>query len=323
MSREVLLPTLGLNQVLIFLTQLDTSTKLEAILSIASLMTHPSIQLTVDGTTSELTGERLLSQAVAVPADIARFDGQLVVHLEDVLGPMTSDQQVGCRSSRGERVSFAACEVPSYSLLSTNTPSWKLVPAGRDRLHEITLPRFLLRKVTEIEVGSQLDQEDLSDQVFTNLTDAMLNAPTVRFLNLTNAGLESFPGGIFDLVRLESLNLGKNSIETLPPGIGELGNLKMLKLSRNKIKTLPEEIGRLKNLTELHLSNNEIEELPEKLWNLVDLQLLNLSSNRLASISDEIARLTQLKDLELDHNRIPSTVHSHIEQLIPQTTIEW
>jgi len=286
-------------------------------------MTHPSIQLTVEGKTSELTWERLLTQAVEVPADIARFEGQLVVHLDEVLGPLKSDLQVGCRSSRGERVSFASCEIPSYSLLSTNTPSWKLVPAGRDRLHEITTPRFLLREVTEIEVGSQLVQEDLSDQVFTNLTDAMLHARSVRFLNLTSAGLESFPGGIFDLVRLESLNLGGNAIEELPSEIGELRNLKVLKLSRNKIKTLPDEIGRLKHLNEIHLSYNEIEELPEKFWNLTNLQLLNLGSNRLTSISDEMARLTQLKDVELDNNCISQADRSSIEQLVPQALIEW
>ena len=97
-------------------------------------MEHPSIQLTVDGTTSALTWEQLQTQAVQVPADIARFDGQMVVHLDDALGPLAPDLQVGCRSSRGERVFFAASEVASYSLLSTNTPSWKLVPAGRDRM---------------------------------------------------------------------------------------------------------------------------------------------------------------------------------------------
>jgi len=286
-------------------------------------MEHPSIQLTVDGTTSALKWEQLQTQAVEVPADIARFEGQLAIHLDDVLGPLTPDLQIGCRSSRGERVFFSAGEIAGYSLLSTNTPSWKLVPAGRDRLHEITVPRFLLREVAEIEIGSQLDQEDLSEQVFTNLTEAMLHAPAVRFLNLTSAGLESFPGGIFDLVRLESLNLGKNSIESLPPEIGELRNLKILKLSRNQIKTLPDEIGRLKQLTELHLSYNKLETLPEKFWNLTNLHLLNLGNNRLASIPDEIAQWTQLKNLELDHNRIPKTDRASIEQLVSQAMIEW
>lgn len=289
-------------------------------------MTLPAIQLINEGQPSELTATELLRHAVPVPAETARFVGQVVVHLDELLPTIDDhrgEQRVSCRSPRGECYSFPTAELSRFSLLSTNTPSWKLIPAGRDQLAEITGPRFVLREVASIEIGAAESTSGLSDQVFTNLTDALLQPDTVRFLNLTSAGLEQFPKGIFELVNLESLNLGKNSIRSLPAQIGELRQLKVLKMSRNRLTTLPEEIGRLKQLTELHLSRNEIASLPEKFWNLTELELINLGHNSLTHLPAELAQLTRLRELELDHNPIPLSERSTIAARVPQAKIEW
>jgi len=286
-------------------------------------MSLPPIELIEAGTATSLPTDALLAKSVPVPADIARFPGQVVVPLEELLGPRGDDLQICCRGSRGECFAFDALKLADYSLLSTNTPSWKLVPAGRRQLAEITTPRFVLREVVSIEIGRDLAAKALSDQVYTNLTDALMEPQSVRFLSLTSAGLERFPKGVLELANLESLNLGNNSIEALPPEIGELRQLRVLKLSRNKLRTLPEEIGRLKQLNELHVSRNQLESLPEKLWNLAELQLLNLGTNRLKHVPDELAQLKNLRELELADNPIPPGERERIARLVPQAKIEW
>ncbi|MGI9457364.1 MAG: leucine-rich repeat domain-containing protein [Aeoliella sp.] len=286
-------------------------------------MSLPSIQLITNGQQHELTSDALLSHAVLVPSEIARFADQQVVFLEELLATQDPDSGVRCMSRRGEAYSFLGRDKGNFSLLSTNTPSWKLVPAGRDQLAEVTTPRFVLREVAVIEIGVDATMESVSDEVFTNLTDALAKPTDVRFLNLTSANIETFPIGILELTNIESLNLGKNKIETIPPEICDLHKLEVLKLSRNRLKTLPNEIGRLKQLTELHASYNEIESLGDKIWNLGQLELLNLGNNKIRSIPDEIKSLSNLREMELDANPIPPEERDRIQQLIPHTKIEW
>jgi Leucine-rich repeat (LRR) protein len=286
-------------------------------------MLLPSIQLIEADANTELSADLLRSRSLPVPEDVARFPGQLAVPLDDLLGQRSSELQICCRGSRGESFSFPADKLSEYSLLSTNTPSWKLVPAGRRQLATITTPRFLLREVAAIEVGRDLAAQTQSDQVYTNLTDALLSPPSVRFLSLTSAGLERFPTGVFELSNLETLNLGNNAITSLPPEIGEMRQLKVLKLSRNRLRTMPEAIGRLKALVELHVSRNQLSSLPEKLWNLSELQLLNLGENQLSSIPDEISQLSGLRQLELANNPISPSDRQRIAKLVPHASIEW
>lgn len=286
-------------------------------------MQLPSIELTASGASTTLSAELLQARALAVPPDIARFPGQLAIPLDALLGEQAAGLQICCRGSRGECHVFPVEKLAEYSLLSTNSPSWKLVPAGRRQLAEITTPRFVLREVVAIEIGRDVAAQALSDQVYTNLTDALMAPQSVRFLSLTSAGLERFPKGALELPNLEALNLGNNAIETIPPEIGELRRLKVLKLSRNRLCTLPEEIGRLKALNELHVSRNQLDSLPEKLWNLPELQLLNLGENRLTAISPEVANLRSLRELEVSGNPLPKSDRERLASLLPQVKIEW
>ena len=271
----------------------------------------------------EVGADKILEQAVPVPSEIARFENQQVVFLTRLLTAIDRDAAVRCVSERGETITIPADKRGQYSLLSTNVPSWKLVPGGSNQLHEITVPRFVLRDVAVIEVGVDIEQEQASDKVFTNLTDALMEPESVRFLNLTSARIEEFPLGIFEFVHLESLKLGKNQIRTVPPEIGQLRNLKVLKLSHNEIERLPEEIGRLKLLEELHISRNQLDSLPQKFWNLQQLGVINLGENRLTAIPDEIQGLTGLREIELAGNPIPEQDRHRIEQLIPHAKVAW
>lgn len=159
----------------------------------------PGIELIVAGRSSPISADRIAALAVPVPAEVARFEGQQAVFLEDLLADV-GDVWVGdasggdaagnirCLSRRGESYELAAADSASFALLSTNAPSWKLVPVGRAKLHEITTPRFVLRELATIEfvgeLGGDFEQPQASDQVYTNLTDALSCGANVRFLNL-------------------------------------------------------------------------------------------------------------------------------------------
>jgi hypothetical protein len=283
----------------------------------------PGIELIVDRKRSIMTGEKILAHAVPVPEGVKRFEGQVAVFLNELLSEFGTTAGVRCVSPRGESYAFTWSQLPGFALLSTNTPSWKLVPAGRNQLQEITVPRFVLREVAVIEMGPHADSESPADQVYTNLTDALMNPAAARFVNLTSAHLEAFPMGLLDLVNLESLNLGNNRIHDIPPEIGDLRNLKVLKLSRNQLRTLPEEIGRLKRLSELHVSRNQIDTLPEKLWNLDQLEIINLGNNRLTSLPDGIVQLKSLREMELSDNPFSKEERQRIQERIPHVQIEW
>lgn len=286
-------------------------------------MVMPDIELRGGSQATVFEGARIQALAVGVPEDNARFEGQVVAFVDELLEGIEHGEHLRFCSSRGETYTIAAGDLSGFALLSTNAPSWKLVPAGRAQLAEITVPRFLLRDVESIELHAEPAGLGTSDQVFTNLSDALQQPTRVRFLSLTSARLESFPTGVFELTELESLNLGKNRIEELPAEIGELRGLKVLKLSRNRLTALPNEIGRLKQLEELHLSRNGLVELPEKLWNLESLRFMNLGRNKLRDVPQAISRLGALRELELDHNKIPKSDRARIQRYCPGVEIEW
>ena len=138
-----------------------------------------SIRVVFPTHSEEFGAHKILEQAVPVPSEIARFENQQVVFLTRLLAAIDKDAAVRCVSEKGETVTIPADKRGQYSLLSTNVPSWKLVPGGSDQLHEITAHRFVLRDVAVIEVGVNIEQEQATDKVFTNLTGRSYGA-TVR-----------------------------------------------------------------------------------------------------------------------------------------------
>ena len=194
-------------------------------------MTMPGIELRTEGNVIALDGAHIQGLSVPVPAAVTRFQGQVVIFLDELMAEIGHGEHLKFCSSLGETHTVAAADLSGFALLSTNAPSWKLVPAGRAQLAEITVPRFLLRDVQYVELDAERDEQGASDQVFTNLSDALRLPARVRFLSRTGTSLESFPTGIFELTGLESLNLGKNRIEEIPAEIGDLRGLKVLKLS--------------------------------------------------------------------------------------------
>lgn len=111
--------------------------------------------------------------------------------------------------------------------------------------------------------------------------------------------IESLPGTIANLRRLEVLDLGRNGLEAVPPQIAALSNLKTLRLEYNSLRAIPAFIGDFKNLKELSLDANEnIANLPASLLKLKGLRI-SMGNNSL-----------KLKDQKSLRSRFPRLVFS-------------
>ena len=163
-------------------------------------------------------------------------------------------------------------------------------------------------------------------QIYTDLSEALIQPNQVQFLDLSDQNLIKIPDDIFQLTNLTQLGLGNNQISeippklcqlnnltqldlwgnqisVIPPEIGQMTNLTTLGLASNQISVIPPEIGQMTNLTTLGLGNNQLSEIPPEIGNLINLTNLNLSQNKLINLSSEINQLSKLQSLNLYQNR--------------------
>ncbi|KAJ4756248.1 LRR and NB-ARC domains-containing disease resistance protein [Rhynchospora pubera] len=97
-----------------------------------------------------------------------------------------------------------------------------------------------------------LDHLSDASTYFTPIKPLVPNVSNFRelaFLDLSSCGLESFPQGISELVKLENLNLAVNRITSVPEELKHVRNLKFLSLRQNSISSFPK--GVLPELKEL------------------------------------------------------------------------
>jgi len=133
--------------------------------------------------------------------------------------------------------------------------------------------------------------------VNNQLAQAQINSNNI--LNLSNQGLTSIPGGVFNQTNLEELNVSHNSLTgAIQSQIGQLKNLKVLNASYDKMTGVPAEIGQLQNLQILDLSYNQLTGLPNELGNLKNLKTLNLAGNNYST-----------QDLAGIKSKLPATVN--------------
>lgn len=77
------------------------------------------------------------------------------------------------------------------------------------------------------------------------------NLHNLKTLSITKSELQSFPGSVGRLAKLENLDLSSNWLTSLPVTLAFCKNLKTLDVHYNRFKQLPGVILRLPNLTTL------------------------------------------------------------------------
>ncbi|XP_052007303.1 leucine-rich repeat-containing protein 18 [Xyrauchen texanus] len=133
-------------------------------------------------------------------------------------------------------------------------------------------------------------------------------------LDLSNAGITTFPKCLLKLSNIEELDLSRNKLKTIPDFIRQFTGLRWLDLHSNQIEELPESIGRLGSLCHLNLCNNKIDSagLSPEIGSLRNLQVLNLGMNHLTSLPPTLVALTNLTELGLFDNmltEVPECIH--------------
>lgn len=144
----------------------------------------------------------------------------------------------------------------------------------------------------------------------------------LKRLSIYDSQLKYIPKSIGNLKTLEELELFRSSIQNIPPEIGSLTQLTDLRISSNNISIFHNEWGNLKNLKRLEISEQKLDELPKFVLELVELEYLKISGN-LTSLPDEISNLKKLKKLDCTFNNIDSIQRQHINDLLPNTKIEF
>ena len=72
-------------------------------------------------------------------------------------------------------------------------------------------------------------------QIYTDLSEALIQPNQVQFLDLSDQNLIKIPDDIFQLTNLTKLRLGYNQIEVIPPALCHLNNLTTLGLRNNQL----------------------------------------------------------------------------------------
>ncbi|HUY01446.1 MAG TPA: TIR domain-containing protein [Candidatus Deferrimicrobium sp.] len=130
-----------------------------------------------------------------------------------------------------------------------------------DELNELLKPPIpLVASISELGSGVVIEGEHIVE------------------LSVYRADLETLPGSIGNLVKLEELLLYKNRIARLPNSIGNLKKLRVLNLSKNRLKRLPDSVGWLYALETLDLMDNDLlKTLPYSLLNLPNLKNIKVN----------------------------------------------
>ena len=154
--------------------------------------------------------------------------------------------------------------------------------------------------MTEVEVL------DLSDNLITDIPDALSRLTSLKVLRLTSCRLMNVANlfNITQLTSLEELYLSDNPIKRLPEGLTKLHHLRKLHLKNCGLTEIGTDITQLTSLGELDLSENPIKRLPEGFAKLHHLRNLHLRKCRLTEIGTDITQLTSLEELILSKNPV-------------------
>lgn len=198
---------------------------------------------------------------------------------------------------------------------------------------------------SQIRRFKNIENLNLSNNNIVKINSTIYNSKTIETLDLSNNKIAVIPYKMESMHRLKKLNLMNNKIDTIYGTFSALRYLKYCNLSGNNLSGLPKNmnlrylenfyldnnnfteipaaITRLRKLKELSMSGNAIEKVSKQITFLKKLEVLNLSDNYLSELPSSISRLKKLKYLILSGNNFNKEYIQQLQQMLPNTIIEY
>ncbi|CAM8911470.1 unnamed protein product [Rhodiola kirilowii] len=140
----------------------------------------------------------------------------------------------------------------------------------------------------------------MSENQFNLFTDLV-------YLNFShNSYSGNFPGGVFNLAKLDTIDISMNNFSgPFPPGVSKLQGLVVLDAFSNSFSgTLPVEISKLESLKVLNFAGSYFKgSIPPEYGSLKSIELIHLAGNFLTgSIPPELGQLKTMIHMEIGYN---------------------
>ena len=101
---------------------------------------------------------------------------------------------------------------------------------------------------------------------------------SLNWLELENNIIDTIPGNISQLSKLEYFQAYSNGLKSLPEGLGQLVNLKQLLIQDNLLDTLSFDFTNLTSLSEFWVEDNNLTSLPQSLCELITAESLPVAA---------------------------------------------
>lgn len=180
------------------------------------------------------------------------------------------------------------------------------------------------------------------------ISPGMARAGSLMYMELYGTALDSLPGFLSRLTRLELLRVGPNYSDTLrlspqlarltslrdlqffdcnlyqfPDWVTALPRLERLVLVRCQLDTLGISLKHMTHLKALDLSGNRIRVFPRSLLDVPNLEYLGLRDNQLVELPEHLLLLKRLQTLDLRGNPIHPDNLRLLRLALPRCRILW
>lgn len=203
--------------------------------------------------------------------------------------PPSNSLQFGCRL------------LLTLALVAGVQLSW--AQARRDAV--VGAPRHLVwfedveKAIQAQQTGEVVWALDLTRDRLTDLPEAILQLPNLRYLMVNRNKLNNLPEWLKELTDLRALMADHNHFRHFPDVLLRMPDLEQVSLGENALTAIPLDIDNMENLRVLSLWGNVVAEFPASLANLLSLQVLDLLHNEMTVDEQEMLR-TLLPDVKLN-----------------------